>query len=266
MMMLHEELDLAMPPFPPSTVDIDRLIAGNRRAARVRATLGGVGAAGVVAGVAGLTVLLAGGASAPPTPGVTAGATNVLDELDAEVKVALGNVAPEATLDLPAISRPSPDDGCGTIVDLPPTSATGEPGPTGLPSAMCRVVPPEKVRGYNIHVGTEQGVLTVQVWQQARAPISSCTVMNANLPSPYPSQMEDCAESTQNGVRILERSGDPWGNGEIMYEYTVVRPDHVVVDVVLYGYFAGPNHTDYHLPPLSPEQVRDLALDPAFTP
>lgn len=264
MTMLREELDQAMPAFPPSTVDIDRLIAGGRRAARVRAALGGAGAAGVLAGVAGLTVLLAGGTSAPPTPGATTGAENVLDELDAEVRVALGNVAPQATLDLPS-PLPGRTDRCGAIVQLPSSAEFKAPVSDPSPIA-CPAAPVEKVRTYGIHVGAEQGVLTVQVWRQAQAPITSCTVANADGPSPYPSQLGDCAESSQDGVQILQRSGDPWGNGEVMYEYTVVRPDHVVVDVILYGYFAGPDHTDYHLPPLSAEQVRALALDPAFTP
>lgn len=263
MTVIRDLLEAAVPPAPPSAVDIDRLIHGSRRSARLRTTALVVGTAAVVTGTVTLSIAIRPGASGPAWPGSSptsavrvVGSDGVPQGLEAALRAAVQAAVPGAT-----ITRVHATDDYMSCLSTQNSPGGTTPGQCG---STRNVIPFHGQLEYSVVVGDQRGLLVLYTaGADAPGTIQSCDF--TGLASPDPDAVSQCHETTENGVRILDRSGnyhsrvadDP---KERSLYFTIVKPGVSVLDIALCGVFLPPDYTQYQQPPMTVEQLKAIAL------
>jgi len=263
MTVIHDLLEAAVPPAPPSTVDIDRLIHGSRRSARLRTTALVVGTAAVVTSTVTLSIAIRPGASGPAWPGSSptsavraVGSYGVPEGLEAALRAAIQAVVPGAAL---TPSHVQEDNGMCQ-------STQNSPGGSKAEDCLSsrNVIPERGQLEYEVVVAGQRGLLSLYTTgADPLGTIQSCDF--SGLPSPDPDYVSQCHETTENGVRILDRTGNYRGDSGVEEKqrslfFTIVRPGVSVLDISLSGVFLPPDYTQYQQPPMTAEQLKAIAL------
>jgi hypothetical protein len=250
MNQLREEFDATMTP-PPSTLDIDQLVAGGRRASRRRTLAVTAGAAGMVAGAATLFMLLSTvtPATLPTGPGRSAVSATYSSEVLARLNAA----------GLTAISRATNADrvaGASTP-NWPSFQAIAECA-KGSPAAgdFCGGVRYDLE--YKVASGSRDFPVHLTVGTAPTFP-QRCLEDTAGQVSPDP----QCQVSEAHGMRIFDLATDvvldqPAGT-DTLHVLTAVHPDGTVVQTSLR------HRSDSGYLGLTTEQAVQIITDPALT-
>jgi hypothetical protein len=217
----------------------------------------------VVTGTVTLSIALRPGASGPAWPGSSptsavrvVGSDGVPQGLDAALRAAIQAVVPGATV--------SPSH----VLDDSMTCGSTQNSPGGTSPDECRstrnVIPFAGQLEYEVVVAGKRGLLSLYTaGADAMGSILSCDF--TGRPSPDPDAVAQCHETTENGVTILDRSGNYRGLTGVEEKqrsvfFTIVRPGVSVLDISLSGVFLAPDYTQYQQPPMSVEQLKAIAL------
>jgi hypothetical protein len=269
---IHDRLAAAVPPAPPSRVDVDLLIARGQRGARLRTAALTVGTAGLVTAAVALSTVVSpsSGRSARPADEPTSGQASPTGyAASSDVTHADGSWASEfpriAAHDVPAavravLSRIAPEvqvahaerndalDECSSLQGSPLPGRSEPPACTAANYVT-----------YGISHGAQHGILLVSVHPDDGSGLTTCS---ADTPG---GALAGCTESTVGVVRLVDYANDTWYNGHPVHHYSAIWPGGLVVEVRAFGTWLDSGHTSYVEPPLTPAQARELALDPSLT-
>jgi hypothetical protein len=188
---------------------------------------------------------------------VVVGSYGVPQGLEAALRAAVQAAAPGATL---TPSQVEDDNG----MCLSTQNSPGGSSPNDCRSTR-NVVPERGQLEYEVVVNGQRGLLSVfTTGADTLGAILSCDF--TGLPSPDPDLVSQCHETTENGVTILDRSGnygsryEGGGQKERVLFFTIVRPGRSVLDIALTGVFLPPDYTAYQQPPMTVEQLKAIAL------